>query len=257
MRKNKKKFEFFLFCSLSFALLGGCASSQIKELPFENDPYEPMNRAVFAFNQGVEKGVLQPVATGYRAVVPAFFRDSITNVFNTLKQPAYFANSLLQGELKDSGWVILRTAVNLSFGFFGLFDVASEMQIPAPNHDFGQTMAKWGWHSGGPYLVLPILGPSNPRDALGLGADALMDISRWELNHEPEILWGTVAVYGVNQYEKGMDLLENLKNSSTDYYAALRTMYLQNRQKKIDQAIQEGEGPVTYDVDFEIEDEEE
>ena len=254
MRKIKKKLNFLCITFLSVLLLAGCQTISGNSLDFENDPLEPMNRTIFSFNETMETAIIKPVAKGYRWAVPSFFRDIITNVFATLKQPAYLTNSLLQGELKDAGWVLVRTATNLSFGFFGMFDVATDMDIPAPDYDFGQTLAKWGWKEGGPYLVLPLLGPSNPRDAIGMGVDGLTDIVQWRIHDEHALVLSALGVNALNKYERGMDLLENLKNSSTDYYATLRTMYKQNRQKKIKQVIQTDEDTAElYEFDFEIE----
>ena len=254
MRKIKKKLNFLCITFLSVLLLAGCQTVSGDSVDFENDPLESMNRTIFSFNETMETAIIKPVAKGYRWAVPSFFRDIITNVFSTLKQPAYFTNSLLQGELKDAGWVLVRTAANLSFGFFGMFDVASDMDIPAPNYDFGQTLAKWGWKEGGPYLVLPLLGPSNPRDAIGMGVDGLTDIVQWRVHDEHALVLSALGVNALNKYERGLDLLENLKNSSTDYYATLRTMYKQNRQKKINQVIQTDEDATeSYEFDFEIE----
>ena len=135
-----------------------------------------------------------------------------------------------------------------------MFDVATDMDIPAPDYDFGQTLAKWGWKEGGPYLVLPLLGPSNPRDAIGMGVDGLTDIVQWRIHDEHALVLSALGVNALNKYERGMDLLENLKNSSTDYYATLRTMYKQNRQKKIKQVIQTDKDTAElYEFDFEIE----
>ena len=244
-------------------LLVGCASHQISSdetsvSEQENDPLEPMNRGIFAFNQVADKAVLKPVAKGYRWAVPEFIRESVINVFVTLKQPAYFLNALLQGNPKDALYILERTGANLTFGCLGLFDVATQMGIPAPDNDFGQTLAKWGWKNEGPYLMLPLIGPSNPRDAIGYGADAFVNPLDWRLRKEPILVYGMAATEGFVKREKALELLDNLERSSTDYYAAMRTMYRQNRQKKINQVLpQEEQAPKSYDFDFEIEEEDE
>ena len=246
-----------------FILLSGCSCT--KTLPenqdttvIENDPFEPVNRGVFAFNQAADKAVLKPVAKGYRWLVPEFVRKSVINVFTTLKQPAYFLNALLQGQIKDGGYVLERTFVNLTFGCLGLFDVATELDIPEPDYDFGQTLAKWGWHNEGPFLMLPLIGPSNPRDAIGYGADALTNPLDWRLRHEPILVYGVTATEGFVKREKALELLDNLEKSSTDYYAAMRTMYRQNRQKKINKVLPDDKQTLKeYEFDFEIEEEDE
>ena len=241
-------------------LVAGCTNTSATgdNTSFENDPLEPMNRGIFAFNQVADKAVLKPVAKGYRWAVPDFIRNSVSNVFETLKQPAYFLNALLQAEPKDALYVLERTGVNLTFGCLGLFDVATQMDIPAPDNDFGQTLAKWGWHDEGPFIMLPLIGPSNPRDTIGLGADALANPVGWRLRHEPLIVYGMTATEGFVKREKALELLDNLEKSSTDYYAAMRTMYRQNRQKKINKVLpQEEQAPKAYEFDFEIEEEDE
>lgn len=262
MRKRVILCIAFLVISSS-VLLSGCASTSVSEeesnvVNIEKDPWEPMNRGIFAFNQVADKAVLKPVAKGYRWAVPDFIRNSVYNVFTTLKQPAYFLNALLQGEGKDALYVLERTGVNLTFGCLGLFDVASGMDIPAPDNDFGQTLAKWGWHDEGPFLMLPLIGPSNPRDTIGLATDALTNPVGWRLRHEPLIVYGMTATEGFVKRENAIELLDNLEKSSTDYYAAMRTMYRQNRQKKINKVLPEKEqAPKAYEFDFEIEEEDE
>ena len=139
-------------------LLAGCTCLKDVETSTvnENDPLEQMNRAVFSFNDTMDTYLMRPIADGYRWLVPKFIRNSVSNVFETLSQPGHFANALLQGQFKDAGSVLGRTGVNLTFGLLGLFDVASEMGIPDPQNDFGQTLAKWGWETGGPFVMLPL-----------------------------------------------------------------------------------------------------
>ena len=265
-KKSKEKMRKKLILCMAVLVMGmsilvtGCSntSATMDNTSFENDPLEPMNRGIFAFNQVADKAVLKPVAKGYRWAVPDFIRNSVYNVFTTLKQPAYFLNALLQGEGKDALYVLERTGVNLTFGCLGLFDVASGMNIPAPDNDFGQTLAKWGWHNEGPFLMLPLIGPSNPRDTIGMAADALANPVGWRLRHEPLIVYGMTATEAFAKRERAIELLDNLEKSSTDHYAAMRTMYQQNRQKKIDKVLPENEqAPKAYEFDFEIEEEDE
>ena len=254
---------FGLFAIGVSVLLSGCTATQSMSQEesvsdVEKDPFEPVNPGIFTFNQAADKAVLKPVAQGYRWAVPEFIRTSVSNVFETLKQPAYFLNALLQGNPKDAFYAVERPGVNLTFGCLGLFDVATKMDIPAPDNDFGQTLAKWGWHDEGPFIMLPLLGPSNPRDAIGLGADTLVNPLDWRLRHEPFIVYGLTATEGFSKRERAIELLDNLEKSSTDHYAAMRTMYRQNRQKKINKVLpQEEQAPKAYEFDFEIEEEDE
>jgi len=243
---------------LSWLLVGCVSLKNVDENAFtnENDPMEPVNRAVFSFNDTADTYLMRPIANGYRWLVPKFIRNSIANIFDTLTQPAHFANALLQGQFKDAGSVLGRTGVNLTFGFLGMFDVASQMGIPNPKNDFGQTLAKWGWQSGGPFVMLPLLGPSNVRDTIGLGVDSVADVYYWRFKHEKPLIYGEYALNGIQSREQMLDLMDNMKSSSTDYYAAMRTMYQQNRQKKINQVLPKSqETEQDYDFDFEIEEE--
>ena len=252
---GKKKFILF-FCL--FVALSGCATrptdpEELKIYEETNDPWEPMNRGIHAFNQAADKVVLKPIAKGYRTVVPEFQRGWVANFFDNLAQPVHLLNALLQGQFKDAGATLGRFVTNTTFGFFGLFDVASEAGIPNPKNDFGQTLAKWGWDGdGGPFLMLPFLGPSSLRDGIGTGVDALAHPMGWALWNEHELHYGLVALDGVSARDRAMDLLDDLEKTSTDYYATLRTMSRQNRKKKINEVLnnkQEDEKP-DYEADF-------
>lgn len=252
---RKKTFVLF-FCCVMF--LSGCATKptdpeELKVYEETNDPMEPMNRGIHAFNQTADEYVLKPVAKGYRAVVPLFFRDAISSFFDNLTQPVHFVNAMLQGQGKDMGYTLGRFVVNSTFGFFGLFDVATDAGIPNPKNDFGQTLAKWGWDDkNDPYLVLPILGPSSVRDGIGTGVDAAAHPLGWALWNEQELHYGLVALDGVNTREHALDLLDDLQKSSTDYYATLRSMSRQNRKKKINAVLDEKEPDEKpdYEADF-------
>ena len=252
-----EKKKFILFLGL-FLILFGCATKptdpeELRIYEETNDPWEPMNRGIHAFNQAADKAVLKPIAKGYRAAVPGFYRDSVGNFFDNLRQPVYLVNGLLQGRLKDAGSSVGRFLLNTTFGFFGLFDVATEMGIPNPRNDFGQTLAKWGWDGdGGPFIMLPFLGPSNVRDGIGTGVDALGHPLGWALWNDAELHYGLLGVDAVSARENAMDLLDDLEKSSTDYYATLRTMSRQNRKKKINEVLgdrEENEKP-DYEADF-------
>ena len=134
-----------------------------------------------------------------------------------------------------------------------MFDVASEAGIPNPQNDFGQTLAKWGWdNDGGPFLMLPFLGPSSLRDGIGTGVDMLAHPMGWALWNEQELHYGLVALDGIDARARAMDLLDDLEKTSTDYYATLRTMSRQNRRKKINEVLnnkEENEKP-DYEADF-------
>ncbi|MCR6631288.1 MAG: VacJ family lipoprotein [Magnetospirillum sp.] len=223
------------------ALAAGCATpppaddaEAVAEFEQVNDPLEPMNRAIFDFNDAVDKALIKPVAQGYRAVVPAYGRERVRDVLNNLRSPIIFANDVLQGEPDRAMATLMRFAFNTGFGVGGLFDVASPGGIPYHDEDFGQTFAVWGVGEG-PYLVLPILGPSNPRDATGLAAEWLADpFDLWMDNTGRDFaIWTRAGVGGVDKRENYLDTLDEIEKSSVDYYAAMRSLYRQRRAADI------------------------
>ncbi len=191
-----------------------------------NDPFEPMNRAIFSFNRGLDKVILRPTAVAYRAVVPRPARESATNFLDNLESPVIFANDLLQAKPGRAGTTLARFTVNTLIGFFGFFDPAESMGFERHDEDFAQTLGHWGVSSG-PYLVLPILGPLPPRDTVGFVADVFTDPMTY-------ILWdhrtASLALYGfdtVDQRHQVIDEFDELEKSSVDYYAAIRSLYRQ------------------------------
>ncbi len=147
------------------AALAGCATAPGTRDSGNNDPFEPVNRIVFNANDAVDTAVIRPMAEAYRAVVPQFVRDRIKAFVDNLQEPRIFANNLLQLRINDAGFTFARFYVNSTLGLLGLFDIASEHGLPKQTGDFGETLYVWGVDSG-PYLVLPLFGPSNPRDAV-------------------------------------------------------------------------------------------
>ena len=136
----------------------------------EKDPFEGWNRAVFSFNEGLDAALLKPVATGYKAVVPELARSGVSNFFGNFGDVWSAFNQLLQGKPVVAAQMGMRVATNTFFGIGGLFDVASDLGIERQREDFGQTLGRWGLPAG-PYLVIPVLGPSSLRDAAGLPLD--------------------------------------------------------------------------------------
>jgi phospholipid-binding lipoprotein MlaA len=213
-------------------LLAGCASQgtnpgQVGEF---NDPYENTNRAIFGFNQAVDRHVLVPVAKAYVAVFPEPARDSIQAFFRNLRGPIIFVNDVLQGEPKDAGDTVARFLLNSTIGLAGLVDVAGRLGVPYREQDFGITFGVWGIGPG-PYLIIPILGPSDPRDLAGDVAEGFGD--PWnELAADNHYLWVTFvrgAVSGIDQRSRYLDTLADLERTSLDYYATLRAIYFQRR----------------------------
>lgn len=206
--------------------LGGCATAGSPGL----DPLEPLNRAVFTFNDKVDQAVLQPVARGYRAVLPSVVRTSVTNFFSNLDDLWIGLNNVLQAKISDGLQDFERFTFNSTFGILGLFDVASAMEIPKHNEDFGQTLGRWGVATG-PYLVLPIFGPSDFRDGLGFSVDSTADIVR-NLDYVPtrNSLYATRAI---NTRTNLLDASRVLEEAALDKYRFTRDAYLQRRRNLV------------------------
>jgi|KBSMisStandDraft_5_1062788.scaffolds.fasta_scaffold15117_3 phospholipid-binding lipoprotein MlaA len=212
-------------CSLVLAAcaLCGCAAG-----PNPRDPMEPFNRKVFAFNEGVDKAVLKPVAKGYVAVVPQLARRGVTNFFNNLGVIITTLNDALQLKGTKVPVDFARFTTNMIFGLGGLIDVATELKIEYRNEDFGQTLGYWGVGSG-PYVVLPFFGPSDARDAPGLLVDFVSSpFFYW--NPEPTVRWG---MFGLDVVDTRANLLgaeKFLDTAAVDRYSFLRDSYLQRRE---------------------------
>ncbi len=205
------------------AALSGCAGAP------KHDPLEPMNRAVHRFNKGLDEAVVRPVAKGYAAAVPAPVRQGVGNVFGNLGDVGNFANALLQGKPLESAQSLMRVAMNTVFGIGGVFDVATEAGLPKAEEDFGQTLGKWGVGPG-PYLVLPVFGPSTLRDAASIPADCALNLACAEL--EGAELFGAVALK--IEHERSLALgAEDVLEASLDEYAMLRDFHLARRASLI------------------------
>lgn len=206
-----------------------------------NDPYEPFNRAMLDFNLAVDKAVLKPVAYVYKEGMPDPFQTNIHNFLENLRGPVIFANDMMQGEWDRAGNTLLRFAMNSTIGLLGINDFAGEAGIMKHDEDFGQTLATWQVESG-PYLVLPIVGPSNPRDGVGLLVDSLIDPFSWTTPFEFRI--GVAAGRAVDRRARNYDAIEELERNSLDLYAAIRSLYRQSRANEIRNGAPAGTSPV-------------
>jgi phospholipid-binding lipoprotein MlaA len=200
-----------------------------------DDPLEPMNRKVFAFNQGVDKALLKPVAKGYVHVLPARGRDGIRNFIKNLNEPVVLANNILQGQFKRAWMTTERFVLNSVVGVVGIMDFAGRHGLPRQIGDFGQTLYVWRFHAG-PYLVVPIFGPTTPRDGIGSGVDILMDPFLLVIKHAR--YRGTVnvlktALGGIDERARNLDVLDEVQHESVDFYAAMRSLYRQNREAEL------------------------
>ena len=200
------------------------------------DPFQGFNKAVFAFNDAADQALIRPVAKGYRAAVPQPARTGLRNFLRNLRAPVNLANEVLQGDMEGAGTVLTRTTINTLIGLGGLVDVAGMENIPYEQEDFGQTLAVWGVDHG-PYMVLPVLGPSSARDSTGLLADAALDPLNWYFcNVSPRNEGWQYARYaadGIVKREELLDALDDLRRNSFDYYAAMRSAYVQRRDAMV------------------------
>ena len=228
-----------LVLAASLALTGLFARTAVAQQPppgaeDANDPYENTNRAVFGFNQGLDRTVLVPVSNAYRTVVPPPIRDSVHNILQNLNGPITFANDVLQAEPGLAAETLGRLVLNTTIGFGGFFDVASKLGVPYHTNDMGITLATWGMASG-PYLMLPVLGPSNPRDLAGDVADSFGDPANIVLGNA-HLLWATFArsaVSGVDERSRNIESLAEIERTSLDYYATIRSLARQRRAAQI------------------------
>ncbi|MGA6994458.1 MAG: VacJ family lipoprotein [Candidatus Deferrimicrobiaceae bacterium] len=195
------------------------------------DPLEPVNRALFAFNDKAYFWVMKPVAQGYRAVVPEVMRLSVRNFFANLAMPVRFVNNLLQGKIRNSGVELLRFALNTTAGIGGLFDPAKDdFRLLPRGEDLGQTFGTYGFGHG-LYIVLPLLGPSSLRDTVGRAGDSFLDPVHYV--EDTEVIIGAKALQTVNEVSLRIGEYEDLTKAALDPYVAVRDAYSQYRAKKV------------------------
>lgn len=195
-----------------------------------DDPWEPFNRVMFDFNEGLDRWVVKPAAVGWDTVLPRPVQVSIDNFFDNLKFPARFVNDLLQGELDPAAITLCRFAVNTTAGLGGFIDWGTGMGLPKHSADFGQTLGRWGTPPG-PYIVWPVFGSSNPRDTVGIAADSYLDISA--LFGDLATLAAARVVQTVNTRSLLLDEVDAAREASFDFYIAVRTAYFERRQRLI------------------------
>ena len=197
------------------------------------DPIEPINRAIFGFNNVADRIILEPVAKGYRKL-PSPVQSGISNFLSNLRTPLVAVNQLLQGQGGNAAESVGRFAVNTTAGVFGIIDVAEKIGLEEKEEDFGQTLATWGVGDGF-YLVLPIFGPSNLRDSAGMVLTYSTDPINLYAVREGEawVVPLRVATNAVDQRSKIIDEVNAMRDNSVDYYATVRSSYYQNRKAAI------------------------
>lgn len=233
------KFLFNLIIIFSIMFLASCSTGKhsgnlTDKISETQDPWENLNRGTFAFNKVFDKYLLAPLAKGYRFILPNGMRTGIRNFFSNLKEPWTSINAALQGDLKNSGNSILRFGLNTTVGLLGIFDVATSIGFEKQKEDFGQTLAIYGVTTG-PYIVLPLLGPSTVRDAIGQVTGFVADPVTIALNRDGKDswLWIGMAAKGVDFREQNLEKIDNLEATSVDFYATVRSLYLERRNRMI------------------------
>jgi phospholipid-binding lipoprotein MlaA len=232
-----------LISLLAAGLAAGCALPPPETEPearaeyFErNDPLEPLNRVTYAVNDAFDIMLFRPAAEAYRLFLPQPVRTGIGNAIDNLLLPKTAAHQLLQGKPEMAGKAIARFVVNSTVGILGIFDVASDIGLEPQFEDMGQTLAVWaGTTKGGPYIVLPLLGPSNLRDVFGRGIDMATD--PWDYLGQGDTVQGLrvtrTATQVIDTREQLIEPIDALRRDSLDPYAALRSIYQQQRARDI------------------------
>lgn len=220
--------------ALSIALI---SSPVLAEETHETDPWEGFNRAMFSFNEGLDRAIVKPVTQGYRFIMPDFAEQGVHNFFENIGDVKTFFNNVLQGKPKEASEDLGRVIVNTTIGIGGLFDVATTFGIPKHDEDFGQTLGTWGVESG-PYLVLPLFGPSSVRDGVGRIPDMMVDPVQ-QVNDDDTRL----GLQVLRVIDTRSQLLEAEGVISGDRYTFIRDAYLQRREFEIN------DGQVKFNAD--------
>jgi len=222
--------------AVAFSLLGlwlaGCSSAQQWS---DNDPLEPFNRKMFWINQKLDHNAALPAAVFYKSSVPGDLRDGVHNVLTNVGLPITVANDLLQGQVSRAGTAAARFGVNTTIGVVGVMDPATDMGFPLQQEDFGQTMGSYGV-PGGPYVVLPLLGATLPRDAVGrIFVDHYFSpLSYLDYSGHYYVSLGTRVFSTVDGRARAIDEIRDIERNSIDQYAAMRDAFIKNRQMQID-----------------------
>lgn len=242
-----------LLFSIALAITGCASTEPVSSGDFSNartvnpvDPYEGFNRAMYGFNMGLDKYLLKPIADGYRFITPDFMQTGVTNFFNNLKGINVVLNDLLQGKFKQGASDTGRFLTNSTIGVLGLFDVASDLGLEANIEDFGQTLAVWGVAQG-PYLVLPILGPTTLRDSGGIIVDKAANPGTY--------VPGTGVLEGINDRANAEGALNFIDEAALDPYVFTRESFLQYRNNLINDGKVETDS-LDLDVDAAFDDSE-
>jgi len=238
---KKYRTVFLTVMLLQLVVLGGCASQQVTLTDPERDPWEAYNRKIHSFNMGLDRVILRPVAKGYDIIMPDEPQRGVRNFFRNLAYPVTFINLILQGKFEDSLTATGRFLMNSSVGVLGFFDVATKVDIPKFDEDFGQTLAVWGWKDSR-YLVMPLFGPYTARDFIGRGFYGYfhpISFAVREYNNYIPLVVDLITLRAeLLPFQAELD-------AASDPYVLIRDVWLQNREFK----IYDGDPPaVDYDA---------
>jgi phospholipid-binding lipoprotein MlaA len=201
-----------------------------------DDPWEPFNRSMYTVHRVLDAWIFGPAARAYKTVLPQPVRKGLRNVINNLKEPAIAFNDLIQAHPTRASHTAARFIVNSTAGIGGVMDIAYNLQLPHHDNGFGTTMGRWSIQPG-PYLFIPFIGPTNLRDLLGQTADMATDPLGWDPFHDGEVIYARSIVDGLDVRAEADAQLKAIDDMSTDPYASLRSLYEQNRQGEIQEAI--------------------
>ena len=209
------------------------AAQEFEPLEPVGDPLEPANRAIFAFNQQLDRWLLSPITDAYQFVTPEPVRRGVRRAFRNLNTPIFFVNNLLQLRLRDAGETLGAFALNSTLGMLGFFEPSREAGWEPHPADFGQTLGLVGVRTG-PYVVVPVLGPTTVRDGFGSAVDRFFQPLNYMLGIPTQLLWGGGA--GLSLRDEVEEKLEALEKSSVDFYSVMRSAYAQSREQEVVEA---------------------
>jgi len=221
-------------------LLAGCASTGGDT----RDPWEGVNRGVYQFNQGADKVLFNPLGRGYNAVTPEVVDKGVTNFFGNLGEISNFVNNVLQLNVDGAANTVVRFMINTTLGIGGFFDVAGDSGVPAESEDFGQTLAHWGVDSG-PYLVLPVFGPSTVRDTGGLAADSFLNPVMYIESDTAQ--YGLLALGIVDTKSDMLGTSDLVKDAALDEYDFIKNAYFERRRSQINDKTNPNEDEESYE----------
>ena len=222
-------------------LLAGCATpppaghpEARREFYRTNDPLEPTNRVFYRVNDALDTAVLRPAAIAYRDALPAPVRTGVHNILGNLATPVTLGNDMLEGKPQRAGDTFMRFLINTTLGGLGAVDVASRLGYPSHDADFGETLAVWGVPEG-PFLFLPVFGPTNPRDTLGRGVDIAADPFGWvgQGGAVTALNWTRFSLTAVDARSRVLGEISAIKKTALDPYATFRSLYRQHRRAQI------------------------